>query len=151
MNWLVAIFLLSLAAAAQAGEVMIVETESEIIVEYTGSPVSTGNDSGIPVAAAENVDATKAEVAKMVKLSGNETVDEQQAKEALAAEKMQQIGLYEDEISHMSGKPQAEVVQKYAPGYSSQRELMRRFKDLRQSRKGSSGSNSEKRTEFDIP
>lgn len=157
MNRLVTILLLSLATAVQAGEVKIVETDSGIIAEYTGSPSSTVTDNEIPVVAGENDDATrvnfltaqieqlKREVAEILKLSGNETEDERQAKEALAAEKKQRIQSYEDEIRRMSGKSQAEAVQKPAPSSGTRQETIRRFKELRQSRKASSaGTASEK-------
>jgi TolA-binding protein len=154
MNRLVTILLLSLATAVQAGEVKIIETETGIIAEYTGSPSSTVTDCEIPVAAAENDSATrvnfltaeieqlKREVAEILKLSGNETEDEQQAKEALAAEIKQRIECYEDEIHRMSGKPQTEAVQKPAPPSGTQRETIRRFKELRQSRKASSAGSA---------
>jgi TolA-binding protein len=150
MNMLLTIFLLSLATAVQAGEVKIVETESGIIAEYTGSPSSTGSDSEIPAAVADNdkaskmntliaqIEQLKTEVDEILTLSGNETEDELQEKEVLAAEKKQQIEFYEDEIRRMSGKPQTELVQKDSTSVGTQREMKRRFKELRQSRKASS-------------
>lgn len=156
MNIPMTILLLSLTTAVQAGEVKIVETESGIIAEYTGSPSSTGSESEIPATAAENDNATKdnfltaqierlkMEVAEILKQSGNETEDERQAKEALAAEKKRRIEFYEDEIRQMSGKPQTEEVQKETPRNGTQREMIRRFKELRQLRRASpAGSASE--------
>jgi len=156
MNSLMTIILLSLATAVQAGEVSIVETESGIIAEYAGSPSSTGRASEIPAAAAENVSATEVnlitaqieqlnmEVAEILNLTGNETEDELQAKEALAAEKKQQIESYEEKIRRMSGKPQTEEAQKEASRSGTQREMTRRLKEQRKSRKASStGSVSE--------
>src|SRR6185369_6843200 len=128
MKRFMTIFLLSLATAVPAGEVKIVETESGIIVEYAGSPSSTGIDSEIPAAVAGNDNATE--------------VNSITAQEALAAEKKQQIELYEEKIRQVSAKPQTEAVQKDAPRPATQRENIRRFKEQRQLRRSSSGGSA---------
>jgi hypothetical protein len=150
MNRLMTILLLSLATSVQADEVKIVETESAIIAEYTGSPSSTGSDSEIAAAAVKNdittmvnpltaqIEKLKMEVSEILKLTGNETDDEKQALEVLAAEEKRQIEFYENEIRQMSVQPQPEAVEKDAPRPGTQRETIKRFKELRKSRKASS-------------
>jgi len=147
------LLLLSLATAVQADEIKIEETESGIIAEYTGAPSNTGSKSEITATAPENdkvttvntrtaqIEQLKIEVAEILKLSGNETEDELAAKQALAAEKKQQIEICEDEIRRMSGKPQTEAVQKDPPSSGTQRES-RRYKELRKTRKATFTGNS---------
>lgn len=158
MNRFAVIFILILASSVQAGELRIVETDTEIIAEYTGTPSSADGDVDAPAAGAGNdraamvndkavmvnfitaqIEQLRRELADLLKRSGTESEEEQQAKDALAAEKRLQIKTYEDEIRRLTGNPQTEAVQKGAQRSEGQRETTRRLKELRQSRKVSSG------------
>jgi len=113
MNRLITIIILSLATIVQADEVKIIETETGVIAEYTGSPTSTGNDSEVPDTSANNdkttrvefitaqIEQLKMEVAEIMTLTGNETEDELATIKVQAAAKYQQLEAYANELSQL--------------------------------------------------
>jgi len=143
MNRFMAFLIISLATTAQAGEVKIVETESGVVAEYTGSPSSAGSDAETPSAAVNDDNATRVkyltsqieqlnkEKDEILNLSGNETEDELALVNALADEKNKLIEAYDNEIKRLTGnarKNEAEMVQ-------SKEEQPLRQKSYRQEKK----------------
>jgi hypothetical protein len=112
------ILMISLATSAYAGEVHIVETESGVVAEYTGSPSSVGSDAETPATAGNHVHATRVnhlnsqieqlqkEKDEILTLSGNETEEEVALVHALADEKNKLIEDYDNEIRQLTGNTQ---------------------------------------------
>ena len=128
MKFFITIAVLSLTTAVQAGEVKIIETETGVIAEYTGTASAGGskeNETTSPVVnngssdrvkyLASQIEQLKREAADMMKLTGNETEDELALKTALADEKKQQIETYNNEISQLTGNTQNNTVDTALP------------------------------------
>jgi len=107
MKTLITMLILLLATTAQAGESKIVETETGLIAEITGSPASSSIDNATRLKdLTARIEQLKKERADILKLKGNETEDELMQKNALADEKKLQIESYSAEISQLTANDQ---------------------------------------------
>lgn len=153
MNRFLTILIVALAASAQAGEVTIVETDSGVTAELTGSPSSTGNSNEMPGAAVNidnaarvkflsgQIEQLKKEIADISQLTGNETEEELTQKNALADEKKLQIETYTNEYRQLAGntrnttagtdQPKEEQTERYQSYRQERKSQIRELKKLR--------------------
>lgn len=132
MNRLIILILLSLVASAHAADPKITETADGVTVEYTGTP-SNGASSAEKQPADSNISSlTRKETLKtqikqlqqdLREISSryeNATEDELVKKDALLAEKNQQIEVYQNEINAIDEQAQQKVIDKIQPKEESE-------------------------------
>jgi hypothetical protein len=116
MTTIVALIMLCWAAQAQAGEQRIVETDTGITVEYTGTPSADSRPDAVH--AAQDREARQAvlktlasqlvqlrqEAADLQKLTGKESPEELALKKTLAQEKLRQIETCNAEVNRLTGR-----------------------------------------------
>jgi iron only hydrogenase large subunit-like protein len=118
MNRFQLVPLVLVATVLHAGEPKIVETESGVIVEYSGSPSYPGSGENSPVndenammvrAIALRIEQLKKETADISKLTGEETEAELAYKKALVTEKNRQIEVFAREVGQLEGGGQVKA------------------------------------------
>lgn len=139
----ITILMLALPLSVQAGELKIIETETGIIAEFSGSPSSAGNDIEVPGTAVDNDNASmvdfinaqieqlKKDAAEISKLTGKETEEELALIKAHAYAKDQQIKAYSDELDQLTGiaeSKEADVVQSAEEQPSQQQDYRQEMK-----------------------
>jgi hypothetical protein len=116
MNKILLVPIVTLVTILHASESKIVETESEVIVEYTGSPSYFGHTGETPteefndgnktmeIAIAARIEQLKKEVSDLLQPTGKQTDAEVAVKKALAEEKISRIASYVHEIDQLAGR-----------------------------------------------
>jgi len=148
MQILLIALLLFLPLIANAGEGKIVETDTGIVVEYSGAPADnnpsggdekpSANVNGADVPRVEylaaQIEKLKKEISDIAQRTGKESESELMQKNALLIEKRRQLESYTEEIRQLSGKDQPkEELPVSKP--NRRQEMKREMRELKEKRR----------------
>lgn len=120
MKTFIAIVLLALGTAAQAGQPKITETPEGITVEYTGTPGGSSSKLVAPdkpgvqtpqESLTGKIEQLQKEIDSLTTMTGTETPEEVAKKNALAEQKRKQLEAYRDELARATDQSQQKAAE----------------------------------------